>query len=1148
MSVYRFCNIKTAAQCLLAASAVLLLAPTAIAADPVATLVGATGNVTVQRSGASAVQVVSANSELFAGDTLITGADGRASLLLNDESLVQVNRNTRLVLKAVEQSAGWLPSAAKTIAGSVYELLQGELWFRNKNVAVDVEIATPQVAIGVRGTEFVVRVLPASTTEVDMLEGRILASNPFGSIEAITGEQVYAVAGAAPRKRLLLQPENAVQWTALVPPLLTPASLAGANPAAQSVLADFANNQPAVARDKLTAALAAQPDDPLLLTTDAWLKLNSGQPQQAATELAAVTSAHPDAAFAWPVYALALLTTNQPAEALTAIRTAEALAPGNAANYLLESYMHQALFALDAAIKANDQALALEPDNILALVNASRLQFGRGDLPRAGEFAERARAQDSNDAEVLNLSGFLELAQNNTPLAQQNFEQALAADAGFAEAHLGLGLTQMRSGNGAAALESVSTAVALEPTSSIYMSYWGRMLYELDRHERALQVLARAAELDALDPTPHFLQAIVLRDLNRYGESIDAYNRAVELNDNRAVYRSGLLLDQDMATRNIDLSLIFQTFRFNSWAERKAVSAIDDDFGNFAGHIMNAGALSEQVNRDTAFLSETLQARLLQPANRNSFNNFNQYTSFFEEPALEGSVRTSQGSYDIQTYEGEVFGALPEHNLAFQAGFLEGESDGWNGFNGDDISDVSAILKWDATVQDGFLFAYSDFEATLYDDLFRRFEYDDIPNPSYKTESTLERFELGYRHNFGPGNDLLAYVANIQLTSYYEFSARVDRSDDFLIDYIIVDQHQRNDRASSQLQLQWNRRFAVHELIAGTSNYWGDNDVNRNEDVTRWTGFPGGLPPVPNPFPGAEVRLNSTAHRSFNSFYVQDTWFVNDWLQLEGALYYEALDNSEPLVNKSWTTRKLNPRLGAVIRASELDTFRLAAFRYIAPFFSAQLSPTDIAGLTIYRNQQEGAEVDDLELAWERDWGTGFSSVNAFVMKNEVEGYLIPTYLDALGPGKFTDPANMLLVGEGNLHGVEMELNQRLWQRFGLVGRYLYADVEDEWYPDSDRTEHGVILELTFVDPSGFSTGLRQGFRYLNLENRPENDNEHINYTDADIQYQFPGRNWVLRLEGRNLFDNNFNWVTDSFTLGGVIPERNWLAVAEFNF
>jgi len=56
-----------------------------------------------------------------------------------------------------------------------------------------------------------------------------------------------------------------------------------------------------------------------------------------------------------------------------------------------------------------------------------------------------------------------------------------------------------------------------------------------------------------------------------------------------------------------------------------------------------------------------------------------------------------------------------------------------------------------------------------------------------------------------------------------------------------------------------------------------------------------------------------------------------------------------------------------------------------------------------------------------------------------------------------------------------------------------------------------------------------------------------MTYTDIDLTYQLPNRMARISLVGRNIFDNNFNWVTDRFTLGGVIPESNWLLSFEVN-
>jgi hypothetical protein len=262
------------------------------------------------------------------------------------------------------------------------------------------------------------------------------------------------------------------------------------------------------------------------------------------------------------------------------------------------------------------------------------------------------------------------------------------------------------------------------------------------------------------------LQAIVLRDLNLFSAAIKHYNKAVQLNDNRSVYRSVFLLDQDQTLRNVDLSLIFQEYGFNGWADRKAVNAINDDFGNYTGHIMYAGALSGQENRNTAFISETLQTRILQPANINSFNNFNQYTSFLEQPSLGGTGNITGGSFNTRSIVGQIFGALPDQNLAYQAIVLDSSTDGWNDIYGDEFKDISALLKWDASRQDSFLLQFSDSKATRLGDLLRRFEFDFEPNPDIETTGELTRLEAGYRHHFRQGTDLLAYVAYVELDSF----------------------------------------------------------------------------------------------------------------------------------------------------------------------------------------------------------------------------------------------------------------------------------------------------------------------------------------------------------------------------------------------
>ena len=119
-------------------------------------------------------------------------------------------------------------------------------------------------------------------------------------------------------------------------------------------------------------------------------------------------------------------------------------------------------------------------------------------------------------------------------------------------------------------------------------------------------------------------------------------------------------------------------------------------------------------------------------------------------------------------------------------------------------------------------------------------------------------------------------------------------------------------------------------------------------------------------------------------------------------------------------------------------------------------------------------------------------------------------------------------------------------ERFGFIARDLYEDVSDEWRPEFDRDDQRAELSLSYISPGGFSVGLLQGFRHYDFQNQSGGDT--CNYTNVGLQYLLPNRYARLSIAARNIFDNNFNWVTDQFTFQGVIPARNVAASFQVNF
>ena len=83
-------------------------------------------------------------------------------------------------------------------------------------------------------------------------------------------------------------------------------------------------------------------------------------------------------------------------------------------------------------------------------------------------------------------------------------------------------------------------------------------------------------------------------------------------NDNRAVYRSRFLLDQDLAARNVNLATLYGELGLNAWARNKALKSIKADYGNFDGHLFYAGALLGLEGRSYSFSSEAFSLTALQ--------------------------------------------------------------------------------------------------------------------------------------------------------------------------------------------------------------------------------------------------------------------------------------------------------------------------------------------------------------------------------------------------------------------------------------------------------------------------------------------------------------------------------------------------------
>ena len=160
-------------------------------------------------------------------------------------------------------------------------------------------------------------------------------------------------------------------------------------------------------------------------------------------------------------------------------------------------------------------------------------------------------------------------AQNKTKLAPQ-FERAIELDPSLANAWLGRGLVRIRSGDSAEGRADLLTAAALEPQRGFLRSYLAKAWTDANKNDLAAHEIELAKGLNPQDPTAWLYSALLKYQQNRINEAVRELEHAQTINTNRAVYRSGFLLDQDQAVRSANLARIYRDAGMIDWSIREA--------------------------------------------------------------------------------------------------------------------------------------------------------------------------------------------------------------------------------------------------------------------------------------------------------------------------------------------------------------------------------------------------------------------------------------------------------------------------------------------------------------------------------------------------------------------------------------------------
>ena len=915
------------------------------------------------------------NQVLHLGDRLRTDKSSRAIIRFSKWGQLRV-REASLFTIEPPREPGRRP---------LLNLLKGFFYFFNRDKAIELDLQNRLASAATRGTEFQVAVAEDGRMEVSVLEGEVELRNSLGPVTLSSGQQGVALPGQHPTRTAVIAALNVIQWCLYYPAVLDVDEL-GLSEAERSALRE---SLAAWRSGDLVKALQSYPQNRQPVSERervyrAALLLVVGEIAQAESLLPSV-----DTPF-----------SNALRELIAAVQFQtyhRAAPPVLATEWLAESYYRQSRAGVDKrmledALKAAEAAVDVAPNSGLAWERLAELEFSFGRTGKTLVALDNAIRLSPRNAQALALKGFLLSAQNKIPQALEYFDQAIAADGALANAWLGRGLCRIRQGNAAAGREDLLVAAALEPERAVLRSYLGKAFSDTGDDPRARKELELARTLDPKDPTSWLYSALDHEQHNRINEAIRDLEQSKELNDNRSLYRSDLLLDQDRAVRSANLARIYQEAGMVDLSVREAARAVNEDYANYSAHLFLANSYNalrdpNQINLryETPTYAEYLVGNLLAPVNAGILSptvSQQEYSPLLERNRLGLTSTTEYLSRGAWTQSGAQFGVFDKTSYSLE-GYYRSD-DGMRPNNDVEQAQVSLQLKQQLTPQDT-VFAMALAYSANGGDLFQYYNQTNA-NPSLRTEETQQPLlALGYHHEWGPGSHTLFLAGRLQdtykVTNPDAGSLVLGETAGTIegVDSVALHQNYRSDLViySAELQQLW--EHGRNQFIVGARYQQGQFETQEQLNLQTFSFY----------FPDPPVTVsdqsfaNSMERVSGYGYYL---WQALDSVELVGGVSYDWLTfplnfRSTPVASGQQSEDQFCPKAGFIWTPFGKTTVRGDFTRSLSGASleeSFQLEPSQVAGFNqLYRSlipesvagANAGASIETWNLSLEQKIG-----------------------------------------------------------------------------------------------------------------------------------------------------------------------------------
>ncbi|WP_244071419.1 TonB-dependent receptor domain-containing protein [Nitrosomonas sp. PY1] len=1037
------------------------------------------------------------------GDMIRSRTHSRATLHLANEGFLNLNQKSSMTfLPANEEKKSFL-----------MQLFEGVIHIITRTPK-PFDVTTPFVNASIHGTEFLVEATEESDRVV-VYEGTVAVANDYGSVVLNDREAATASQYQAPQKIIHIHPTDAVQWALYYP-----------------ALAAYWQREDADAPG--TAALVQQASDALIV----------GQADEAKSIIAQVLRREPSNSDAYALLAIIAVTQNDKEAARDFANQAVTFNPHSAVAYIALSYAQQAHFEIEEALTSIRKSLEIDTRNALAWARLAELQMSSNKLDQALVSARQAIQLNPNLAKTQAVLGFAHLMQFDTQTAKHTFNQSIALDSADPMPRLGLGLALVREGELKAGRIQLEIAASLDPANSLIRSYLGKAYFEEKRYPLASTQFDLAKERDPKDPTPWLYDGIQKQTQNRPIEALHDIQKSIALNDNRAVYRSQLLLDRDEAARGSSLGRIFDTLGFERRSVMQTAKSLSIDPANYSAHRFLSDTYAHIPRHEIARVSELLQAQLLQPINVNpvqphlavadlniitgttpSAVGFNEFTPLMERNKLQVVASGIVGSNS--TLGNEVVATMQRDRASVSLGQFHYETNGFRENNNQNHNIYNGFFQYALTPKLNVQTEVRRRETEHGDIVLDTIPFD----KSYRRNLSEDMARVGLRYRLNSNQDFL-------LSSTYIDRSAKDLRNPAGTEYILA-----NKSSGFVTEAQHLYRHELLNTVTGGGIYQFDShNINSYLSPER-----------------QKEHRNADRYNLYSYSYVNYLRNVN----LTLGLSYDVFTNVVGPDSKN--TDKINPKFGLQWNITDNLRLRLAWFEANKTHLVAQqtLEPTQIAGFNQFFDDPNGTRT--------KRSGIG---VDYHILENLYGGIEISQRkigVPILG-GKL-DPITK----------ENQEIEELQKQEENLYRAYLYWLPHDYWsvksefqFEDFSRSKKSVgttglshvqtfkiPLEIDFFHPSGVLSRLAFTIVDQNLNRRLASgfnmppifrqSNDTFFLLDASIGYRLHNRRGIINLEARNLLDSKFDFRNINFfqsepTSSRFIPDRTFFLRATFNF